>query len=267
MPAFWEYAFLQRALAAGTLIAAACAVLGVFLVLRKDAMIGHGLSHIAFAGVALGLLVRGLPLVVALVFSVAAAWVLARLKSKAGLHGDTAIAVLSSGGLALGIVLASVARTYNAGLLAYLFGEILAISKGEVLLAVGLAGTVMAVVWALYPQLVFLTFDRESARASGLAVDRLDAVLSVLVAVTVVLGMRVVGLLLVSALVVIPAAAALQVAPSFRRALVLAAGLAVLAVVVGLALAYLLDLPASGSIVLVSLAFFGGTTVVRSRLT
>jgi zinc transport system permease protein len=267
MSAFWEYAFLQRALAAGVLIAAACAVLGVFLVLRKDSMIGHGLSHIAFAGVALGLVVRGLPIVVALVVSVFAAWVLVRLKSRAGLHGDTAIAVLSSGGLALGIVLASVARTYNAGLLAYLFGEILAISGGEVVLAVGLAGAVMATVWGLYPQLLFLTFDRESARASGLAVDRLDTVLSVLTAVTIVLGMRVVGLLLVSALVVIPAAAALQVASSFRRALFLAAALAVLSVVVGLAVAYGFDLPASGAVVLVSLAFFGVTTAVRSRFT
>jgi zinc transport system permease protein len=125
----------------------------------------------------------------------------------------------------------------------------------------------MATVWGLYPQLLFLTFDRESARASGLAVDRLDTVLSVLTAVTIVLGMRVVGLLLVSALVVIPAAAALQVASSFRRALFLAAALAVLSVVVGLAVAYGFDLPASGAVVLVSLAFFGVTTAVRSRFT
>jgi len=267
MAAFLEYAFLQRALVVGLLIAVACAVLGVFLVLRRDAMIGHGLSHITFAGVALGLLVRRLPLAVAFVFSVAAAWALVKLKSKAGLHGDTALAVLSSGGLALGIVLASVAKTYDAGLLSYLFGEILAISKGEVLLAAALTAAVVGIVLGLLNKLLFVTFDRESARASGLAVERLDTVLTVLTAVTIVLGMRVVGILLVSALIVIPAAAALQVATSFRGALLVAAAFAALSVVAGLMAAYALDLPASGAIVLVGLVLFGGATAFRARPT
>jgi zinc transport system permease protein len=267
MAAFLQYGFLQRALAAGLFIAVACAVLGVFLILRKDAMIGHGLSHIAFAGVALGLLVRRVPLAVALAVSLIAGWGLVKLRTRAGLHGDTAIAILSSGGLAVGIVLASVARTYNAGLLAYLFGEILAISKGEVILAVVLATAVVAAVLGFYHKFLFMTFDRESARAAGVAVDRLDQALTALTAVTIVLGMRVVGLLLVSALVVIPAAAALQLAASFRRAVILSAVFAALSVVSGLGVAYVLDLPASGMIVLAGLVLFGGAAAGRPRPT
>jgi zinc transport system permease protein len=267
MTALLTYGFLQRALVAGVLIGVTCAVLGVFLLLRKDAMIGHGLSHIAFAGVALGLLVGTLPLVVALAFSVAAALGLVRLRTRAGLHGDTAIAILSSAGLALGVILASAAQTYNAGLLAYLFGEILAIGPGEVWLALGLAAAVVLVVSGYYHRLLFMTFDREAARASGLAVDRLDAGLMVLTAVTIVLGMRVVGILLVSALIVIPAAAALQVASSFRKAVVLAAVFGGVSVGLGLAAAYALDLPASGTIVFAGLAIFGVTAAVRRKIT
>ncbi|MBM3293082.1 MAG: metal ABC transporter permease [Candidatus Aminicenantes bacterium] len=266
MGAFLEFAFLQRALVAGILIAFSCAVLGVFLVLRRDAMIGHGLSHITFAGLALGLLVRRLPLAVAFVVAVFAAWLLVKLKSRAGLHGDTAVAVLSSGGLALGIVLASAARTYNAGLLSYLFGEILAISRFEVVLAAALAAGIAAVIFGLYHKLVFLTFDRESARAAGLPVERLDMAVTILAAVTIVLGMRVVGILLVSALIVVPAAAALQVASSFRKALCLAGTAGALSVVLGLLSAYVFDLPASGAIVLVGLVLFGGAAAARRRL-
>jgi zinc transport system permease protein len=265
MAALWTYGFLQRALVAGVFIGVACAVLGVFLILRKDAMIGHGLSHITFAGVALGLLVGRMPLLVALAFSVIAALGLVKLRTRAGLHGDTAIAIMSSGGLALGIILASVARSYNAGLLAYLFGEILAIEKAEVWLAVLLAAAVLIAVLGFYHKLLFATFDRESARAAGVPVDRLEAALTVLTAVTIVLGMRVVGVLLVSALIVIPAAAALQIAASFRRAVLFSAVIGAASVVLGMMAAYLLDLPASGTIVLAALALFGGAAALRPR--
>jgi len=265
MSAFFEYAFLQRALGAGICIALACAVLGVFLLLRKDAMIGHGLSHIAFAGIALGLLVRQWPMAVALAVSVAAALGIMKLKETAGLHGDTAIAVCSSLGMAVGVILASVSGRFDAALLGYLFGDILAIEPAEVILSVVLAVAVLVLTAAYYNRFMFMTFDRDAARAAGVPVRRLDALITVATALTVVLGMKIVGILLVAAFLVIPAAAGLQTASRFRGAVAVAAVVASISVAGGLLAAYVLDWPASGTIVIVSFLIFGVLFVFRRR--
>ena len=265
MDALFTYGFLQRALVAGVFIALACAVLGVFLLLRRDAMIGHGLSHIAFAGIAVGLLLRTMPVAAALVFSAAASLGVMKLKESAGLHGDTAIAVVSSVGMALGVVLATVSGNFSIALLNYLFGEILAIEPVEVWLSAALAAAVVLFIAANYRSFMFLTFDREAAGVSGIRVRRLDALITVLTSITIVLGMKVVGILLVSALIVIPAAAGLQLAASFRAAIVLSSLVAVASVVLGLVLAVQWDLPASGTIVLVAFAAFAAFFLGRKR--
>jgi zinc transport system permease protein len=257
MPAFLTYGFIQRAFLAGVFIAVACAVLGLFLILRKDAMIGHGLSHIAFAGVALGLFLNVLPLAAALVVAVAAAVAIIKLKDRAGLHGDTAIGIFSSLGLAVGILLASLARGFNVELMSYLFGDILAIEPLEVVLTVALAAAVLVTVRLNYARLLYMTFDRESARAAGVKVGRLDMLLMVLTAVTIVLGMKVVGILLVAALIVIPAAAGLQVASSFRAAVRASTAVAVVSVGAGLGLSLALNIPASAAIVIFCFLAFG----------
>ncbi len=265
MNALFQFGFLQRALAAGVFIAVACAVLGVFLVLRKDAMIGHGLSHVAFAGVALGLFLNILPLAAALAVSIAGALAVMKVKSAAGLHGDTAIGIFSSLGMALGILLATLAGDFSVDLLVYLFGEILAIDPVEVWLSMALAALVIAAVALNYPKLMFLTFDRESARVSGVETGRLDALLSILTAVTIVLGMKVVGILLVAALIVIPAAAGLLVSGSFRGAMLAASGISVFSVVAGLAAALSFDIPASAAIVIASFLVFAVVAACRRR--
>jgi len=257
MAALLSYGFLQRALAAGLFIGAVCALLGVFLVLKKDAMLGHGLSHITFAAVALALALNVLPLAVALLVAVAAAMGLSWLRTRAGLHGDTAIGIFSSAGLALGVFLASLTRVNSTALLHYLFGEILAIEPVEVWLAAGLALLVGLVVLSSYRSLLYLTFDAESARASGIKTRRLDTLLTVLAAVTVVLGTKVVGILLVSAMMVIPAAAGLQIARSFKQALGLSVLASLLSVTAGILAAFLFDWPASATIVLVAFLWFG----------
>jgi len=256
MDAFFTYGFLQRALLAGVFIAVACALLGVFLILRRDSMIGHGLAHITFAGVALGLFLKIIPLGVALVVAVVAALGIMKLKEKAGLYGDTAIAIFSSMGLAVGIVLATLAQSFNVDLFSYLFGDILAIETSEVWLSVALAAVVVFVVILHYHRFMYMTFDREAAKVSGIKVGHLDVLLTILTAVTVVLGMKVVGILLVSALVVIPAAAGLQLASNFKKAIILSSLIAVGSVLLGLFLAYYLDFPASGTIVILSFLFF-----------
>ncbi len=256
MNALLTYGFFQRALIAGVFVALACALLGVFLILRKDAMIGHGLSHIIFAGIALGLLLNVLPLIAALVVGIIAAVAIMNLKEKAGIYGDTAIAIMSSLGFAAGILIISFSNKFNVDLFGYLFGDILAIDSTEVWLSVALAGSVLFVIILFYRRFMFMTFDRESARASGMRVKSLDTLLTILTAVTVVLGMKVVGLLLVSALLVIPSAAGLQLASSFKKAMIFASGIALLSVILGLIFAFYLDFPASGTIVLISGVFF-----------
>jgi zinc transport system permease protein len=267
MEALFSYGFFQRALLAGLFVALACAILGLFLLLRKDAMIGHGLAHVTFGGVALGLFLNVLPLAAALVVAVLASWAIMKLKERAGLHGDTAIGIFSSVGMALGIVLATIAGRFNADLLSYLFGDILAIDRLEVGLSLALAASVIIIILVNYHRLMYLTFDRESAKASGVKTARLNLILTVLTSVTVVLGMKVVGILLVTALLVIPAAAALLLAKSFRQALVLSSLVAFVSVVTGLLAAFYLDLPASATVVLLSFLFFVIFFALRRRRT
>jgi len=263
MESFLSYGFLQRALIAGVFIAIACAILGVFLILRKNAMFAHGLAHVTFAGVALGLFLNMMPLAAALLIAILAAIGILKLKEKAGLYGDTAIGILSSVGMALGILFASLAQSFNVDLFSYLFGEILAIDASEVLLSMGLVIAVFLVVILNYHKFLYIAFDAESAKASGIKVNRFDMLLSILTAVTVVLGMKVVGLLLVAALVVIPAATALQVAANFKSALFISSLVSLISVVLGLFLAYYFDLPASGVVVLLSFLLFGVTFAVK----
>jgi len=251
-----SYGFLQRALLAGIFVAIACAVLGVFLILRRDSMIGHGLAHVTFAGIAIGLLLNVVPLAAATFVAVIAALGIMKLKERAGLYGDTAIAIFSSVGFAVGILIVSLSQGFNIDLFSYLFGEILAIDVFEVIFSVGLALIVVIIVILNYHKFMYMTFDRESAKVSGIQVRRLDVLITVLTAVTVVLGMKIVGLLLVAALLVIPAAAGLQMASNFKQAIVLSSLVSLLSVILGLVIAFSLDFPASGTIVCLSFIFF-----------
>jgi len=265
LEALLGYGFFQRALLAGLFVAVACAVLGLFLVLRRDAMIGHGLSHVTFGGVALGLFLNVLPLATALAVAVLASLAIMKLRAKAGLHGDTAIGILSSVGMALGVALATLAGRFNVDLLSYLFGDVLAISPVEVWLSVALAAAAVSLIFVNYYPLLYSTFDREAARAAGVPIGRLDLLLTVLTSVTVVLGMKVVGILMVTALLVIPAAAGLQLARNFRQALVVSSLTAVVSVVLGLLTSYYLNLPAAATIVMISFAIFAALFGLRQR--
>lgn len=251
------FSFMQRAIAAGVLIAIACSVLGVFLVLRRDAMLGHGLAHVTFGGVALGLLLGVSPLWTALAVAILAAILLIKLREAAQLHGDTAIGIVSSVGFALGIVFASISGRFSVELFSYLFGNILAIGPGEVWTSAVLGLAVVISVVLNYHDLVAITFDRELARTSGIPVQPLDLLIALLSAVTVVLAMKVVGLLLVAALIVIPAATALQIAGNFRMAIIWSCVVGVFSVLGGLVVSYYMDIPSSGAIVLLEAILFG----------
>ena len=261
-----EFAFMQRAIAAGLLIAVACSVLGVFLVLRRDAMLGHGLAHVTFGGVALGLLLSVSPILTALIVAILAAVLLIKLREAVGLHGDTAIGIVSSVGFALGIVIASVSGRFSVELFSYLFGNILAIGPGEVWTSAILAIAVVLTVVLNYHDLVAITFDRELARTSGIPVRRLDLILAVLSAVTVVLAMKVVGLLLMVKNNLLCASTFREVAGNFRMAIVWSSAAGMFSVLGGLTVSYYMDIPSSGSIVLLEAAVFGAVWAVARFL-
>jgi len=258
--------FFWRAILAGSFLAVACGLLGVFLILRQDSMISHGLSHLAFAGVALGLVLNFLPLIVSLIVCAAGSIFILKLKKQARLPGDAAlaIAILASGGMALAIFLVSLRINFGVELMGYLFGDILAISPVEVGLSIVLALMVTILILANYHQLLYMTFDRETALVAGVKVNSLDKILVILTAITVVLGLRIVGLLLVSALTVVPAAAALQLARSFRQTLVLSSLFSLFSIIAGIAISYVLDWPASASIVFLSIAIFLATVAGKN---
>jgi zinc transport system permease protein len=261
---FLQYGFMQRAFIAGVLIAVLCAVIGLFLVLRRMALLGDGLAHVSFGGIAAGMLFGVNPIISALVFSVLGAFGIQKLKQRK-VYGDSAIAIFFSFGLALGVILISLSRGFNADLYSYLFGSILAVSETDIALILLLGTGVLSVIYLLYKELVYITFDESSARASGLPVEKLDTLLVVLTSVVVVLSMQIVGILLVSSLIVIPASTALLMFSSFRKTMLGAIGIAVAAVIAGLILAYYFNLATGGAIVMVLIAAFAAAFFYRKR--
>ncbi|MFZ2455110.1 MAG: metal ABC transporter permease [Candidatus Altiarchaeia archaeon] len=261
---FLQYGFMQRAFIAGILIALLCGVIGLFLVLRRMAMLGDGLSHISFGGVAAGMLFGVNPIISALVFSVIGAFGIQKLKQKK-VYGDSAIAILFSFGLALGVLLISLSRGFNADLYSYLFGSILAV-RGQDIIIISILGLgVLSTVFLFYKELFYITFDENSARASGLPVEKLDTLLVVLTSVIVVLSMQIVGILLVSSLIVIPASTALLLFKSFKKTMLGAIVFAIAAVILGLISAFYFNLAAGGAIVMVLVAAFFAALLFRKR--
>lgn len=253
---FLQYSFMQRALLAGLMVALACSCLGVFLVLRRFSLIGDGIAHVSFGTIALGLLLNASPLAVSLPLVAAAALLILKLTEKTNVHGDAAIGMISAFGLSTGVLLASLAGGFNVDLFSYLFGNILTISRSEVLLAVLLSLLVLSLLFFFYHDLFALTFDEEYAQVVGIKARRLNQMLILLTAFTVILGIKVVGTMLVSSLIILPAVTALQVARSFKGAILTAAVLGMASVLAGVILAFVFNLPAGATIVQVNFAFF-----------
>jgi len=251
-----QYAFVQRALLAGLFIALGCGLLGVFLVLRRYAMIGEGLSHFAFGTVGLALLLGWTPLYVALPLVALASLVILYLPERAAMYGDAAIGMVSAVGVAAGVLLSSLGGGFNVDLFSFLFGDILSVSRAETRLAVGLALGVVTLIALFYHELFAVTFDEAGARVVGIRASRINRLLALLTALMVVLGIRVVGTMLVSSLLIFPAVTALQFRRGFRATLVLAAVLGTTSVLAGLLLSLALDAPAGAAIVLVNAAAF-----------
>lgn len=265
-----SYGFIQRSLLAGTLIAVLCSVLGVFLVLRRLSLIGDGLAHVTFGSTAIALalqLYSAASLLVSLPVVLLASLGILKLTEKARLNGDAAIGIVSAVGISIGIMLASVGGGYNVDLLSYLFGNILSISYEEVIIAAGLFCVVMVLLWLFFHDLLAISFNEELARVSGVRTNLISAVLVMLTALSVVLAMKLVGIMLISSLLILPAVSALQLARSFRACIVLAALQGGCSVVAGIFVSFLTNLPTSATIVMINLLFFGCSCGVRRLIT
>jgi len=263
MPEFLEYGFMHRAFVAGAITALICPAIGVFLVPRRLSLIADSLSHVALAGVALGLLIGVSPVLGALVVTVAGAVGMERLRAQGALQGDAALAVFLSGGFALAVVLISLAGGFNADLFAILFGSILTVSPTDVWLILGLGAVVGVTIGTFYRQLLAITLNEDLARTSGVPVAGLNLLLTVLTALTTVVAMRMVGVLLVSAMIVIPTLTGFGLGRSFRQATVIAIAMALTSMTSGLIAAYYLRLAAGGAVVLTALIIFALASLIR----
>lgn len=257
-----DYDFMRRALIASLLVGGAAPAVGVFIVQRRLSLIGDGIGHVALAGVAIGLLTGGSPTWTALVAAVLAGVALELVRSSGRTSGDLALAMLFYSGIAGGVVLVSLSSGGSAAnLIAYLFGSITTTTSADLGLFAGLAVIIAVSIAVLGRTLYAVSDDEEFARASGLPVLAVNVLLSVLVAATVVLSMRVVGLLLISALMVVPVALAQLVARSFRQTLIVACSVGLVSAVVGTTTSFYVDTPSGGTIVLLAVGAFLATAV------
>ncbi len=248
--------YMQRAILAGLVVGVVCPAIGVFLVLRRLSLIGDGLGHASFAGVAGAWLLGVYPLLGAAVFALLGAVVIERLRSWRREYGDLALAIVFYSGIALGVVLTGLSRRMNANLFGYLFGSILTVTRLDLLVIVTTGVAVLALLTLVRGELFALAYDEDLARVSGLPVSALNYLVVVLAAATVVAALRVVGILLVAGMLVIPVAASLQLARSFRQTLVYAVVFGVASVLAGLFGSYMLDLAPGGAIVLAAVLSF-----------
>jgi zinc transport system permease protein len=261
-----QFGFVQRAIIAGIFVGFLCGLLGVFLVLRRMSLIGDGLAHVSFGALAIGLYFGVYPFYVAIPLVIIASIGIQYLVRKTSVDGDAAIGILSALGISSGVILASVSNGFNIDLFSYLFGNILAINQFELILAVGLSVVALILFGLYYQELVSVTFDEEQAHISGINTTLIQTVLSALTAITVVIAVRMVGTLLVSALLIIPASTALQLSSGFAQTVRRTSIISIGSVLVGIFASLILDTPAGATIVMVNIMIFMVVISVRKLI-
>ena len=249
---FFNHPFMVRALIAGVLISLSAALVGTPLVLKKNAMLSDGLSHVAFGAFALALALGLAPIYIAIPIVVFASFVILKLSDSSKIHGDSAIALMSASALAIGSIIVSLTST-NIDINAYLFGSILSIGTSEVFLALGLFVAIAAVYAVFHNKIFALTFDEKFARAIGINTKLFNALFAILCSILIVLGMRLVGALLISSLIIFPTLSARTIFKSFKSVTVAGAFLSMLGFVTGLIASYLLGTPTGATIVIANL--------------
>jgi zinc transport system permease protein len=256
--------FMRLAFAAGAVVGVLAPTVGFFLVQREMSLIGDGIGHVAFAGVAAGYLLGVSPVWTALAAAVLGAAGIEWLRARRRTAGDQALAIVFYTGIAGGVVLISAAGALNANLFAYLFGSILTVTRGDLAIVAGLGLAALALIGVLLRGLVAVALDEEGARVAGLPVALLNGLVSTLAALTVGVSMRIVGILLIAALMVLPVVAAQRIAWSLRSTMGLSIAFGLVSVLVGLTVSYYGNLPPGGTIVLTATGLFAAASAAET---
>jgi zinc transport system permease protein len=259
-----SYGFMQRALISGIAISLMCSVVGLFLVLRRHSLFGDALAHSAFGGIAAGLFLGIYPMWTAFAVSILSALGLTKIRQRFQISGDATVAILLSSGLAMGVILISLAGGFTVNLFSFLFGSILLVSLDNTILILGLAGSILIVILLLYRQLTYATFNEEQAKVSGIQVEKLNYLLVVIAGITVVSSMQLVGILLTSSLIVIPNVTAMLFSRGFKQTAILSMIFAVFSAVTGILTSYIFNIAPGGMIVLISILLFAGSLGMKS---
>jgi zinc transport system permease protein len=261
-----SYRFFQNALLGGSIAAMTCALVGLFVILRKEAMIGDGIAHTSFGGIALGLYIGLNPLITAVMVSVMAVLAIAHMRRRGMAQSDSATAVILAVGFSTGLIIISLAGGFNVELFSFLFGDVTTISIGDLLIISVLGAVSLLMVGIFYKELLSITFDEEASRLMGIPVLPFSTVFNILVAFTIVISIKVVGMILVTALLVLPGLTALQLETSFKLTVLASVLIGVGSLVLGLFASAIFDVATSGVIVFTTVAVFLVTAGVREFL-
>jgi zinc transport system permease protein len=264
----FSYAFLIRAVIVGLLVSLCASLLGVSLVLKRYSMIGDGLSHVGFGALAIATAMNAAPLSVSIPVVVAAAFLLLRLSESSKIKGDAAIALISTGALAVGVMVISLTTGMNTDVCNYLFGSILAMSKSDVYLSIVLSVVVLCLFIVFYNKIFAVTFDETFAKATGTKTGIYNMLIAFLTAITIVLGMRMMGAMLISSLIVFPALSSMRICKRFKTVTLCAALVSVACFFIGVVISYLYATPTGASVVIVNIiAFllFWGANILKRR--
>jgi len=259
-----SFGFMQNAIVSGIAISLICSTVGLFLVLRKFSLFGDALAHSAFGGVALGLFLGFYPLWAAYAVSILSALGLTKIRQKYDISGDAIVAILLSSGIAVGIVLISLSGGFSIDIFSFLFGSVLLVSTENVIMILGLSAAILIILITGYKKFMYITFSEEQAQVSGIPVQKLNYLLIAIAGVTVVTSMQLVGVLLVSALFVIPNVTAMMFKRSFKQTIILSMSFSVFSTVAGIMISYPLDIAPSGMVVLLAITLFIGSLIIKS---
>ena len=258
------YEFMHRALVAGVTIAVLCSVIGMFLVLRRYSLFGDAMAHSSFGGIALGLMAGIYPLWAAYGVSIGSALVITKVKEKYNISGDASIAVLLSSGIAAGLVIIGLSGGFTIDIFSFLFGSILLVSANDTILILAVTSAILVTIMLLYRQILYSTFSEEQAKVSGIPVEKINYLVVFMAGIAVVTSIQLVGVLLISALFVIPNVTAIMYGRGFRPTMAIAAGFSVSSVVAGILISYVFDITPAGTIVLLSIGLLAATMGLRS---
>ena len=259
-----SYGFVQKALISGIAVALICSFMGTFLVLRRYALFGDGIAHVSFGGVAVGLFMGVFPIWTAYILAIFGGIGLQKLRQSTKISGDAAVAVVLVTGLSIGVILVSSSGGFSVDLFSFLFGSILLISNEDTMIILTISAGIIATLVTLRKQFLQITFNEEQAKISGLPVTLLNYAFVVLAAVTVVTSMRLVGILLISALIVIPNISAMMFGKGFKQTVGISMLISATSVVTGILLSYYYNLAPSGIIVIVAVSILVGILLARS---